>query len=176
MLFTSESVTEGHPDKMADQISDAILDAILAKDKRARVAVETLLTNGICFIAGEVTTKSYADIAEIARKVIRDIGYSGCGFHYQTCGVAIAIKEQSSDIAQGVDNFQKAQNGSAQRGPRKPRCRRSGPNVWFCLPRNTGADASADSFVTSPLPTIGRGTQKRNYQRSAARRKISSHH
>lgn len=106
-LFTSESVTEGHPDKMADQISDAILDAILAKDGRGRVAVETLLTNGICFIAGEVTTEAYVDMAGIARGVIKDIGYDGCGFHHATSGVMIAIKEQSSDIAQGVDSFTK---------------------------------------------------------------------
>ena len=111
-LFTSESVTEGHPDKMADQISDGILDAILDEDDRGRVAVETLLTNGICFIAGEVTTKAYVDMAGIARKVIKEIGYDGCGFHHQTSGVAIAIKEQSSDIAQGVDSFKKKTDGT----------------------------------------------------------------
>jgi S-adenosylmethionine synthetase len=92
---------------MADQISDAILDAILAKDERGRVAVETLLTNGICMIAGEVTTEAYVDMAGIARGVIKEIGYDGCGFHHETSGVMIAIKEQSSDIAQGVDSFTK---------------------------------------------------------------------
>ncbi|MCX6809678.1 MAG: methionine adenosyltransferase [Candidatus Berkelbacteria bacterium] len=110
-LFTSESVTEGHPDKMADQISDAILDALLEKDERSRVAVETLLTNGVCIIAGEVTTDAYVDMAQIARGVIRDIGYDGCGFHHQTSGVMIAIKEQSSDIARGVDSFKKTKDG-----------------------------------------------------------------
>ncbi len=110
-LFTSESVTEGHPDKMADQISDGILDAILEKDPKGRVAVETLLTNGICFIAGEVTTDAYVDMAGIARSIIKEIGYDGCGFHHQTSGVAIAIKEQSSDIAQGVDSFKKTESG-----------------------------------------------------------------
>jgi S-adenosylmethionine synthetase len=106
-LFTSESVTEGHPDKMADQISDAILDAILARDPRGRVACETLLTNGICFVAGEITTKTYVDIPKIAREVIKDIGYldGNCGFHWETSGVAVAIKEQSSDIARGVDSY-----------------------------------------------------------------------
>jgi len=104
-LFTSESVTEGHPDKMADQISDAILDALLEKDEKSRVAVETLLTNGVCIIAGEVTTNAYVDMAKIARGVIKDIGYDGCGFHHETSGVMTAIKEQSSDIAQGVDSF-----------------------------------------------------------------------
>src|SRR3990167_5024554 len=105
-LFTSESVTEGHPDKMADQISDAILDAILKDDPRGRVACETLLTNVICFVAGEITTKTYVDIAKVARSFIQDIGYHGdCGFNYETSGVAVAIKEQSSDIARGVDSF-----------------------------------------------------------------------
>jgi len=106
-LFTSESVAEGHPDKMADQISDAILDAILADDPRGRVACETLLTNGICFIAGEITTKTYVDIPKIARQVIREVGYTDaqCGFCHETSGVAVAIKEQSSDIARGVDSY-----------------------------------------------------------------------
>jgi len=110
-LFTSESVTEGHPDKMADQISDAILDALLEKDKKSRVAVETLLTNGVCIIAGEVTTNAYVDMAKIARGVIKEIGYDGCGFHHETSGVMTAIKEQSSDIAQGVDSFTKDKGG-----------------------------------------------------------------
>lgn len=107
-LFTSESVTEGHPDKMADQISDAILDAILKEDPRGRVACEALLTNGICFVAGEITTKTYVDIPKIARQVIQEIGYheAECGFHWETSGVAVAIKEQSSDIARGVDSFE----------------------------------------------------------------------
>ena len=106
-LFTSESVTEGHPDKLADHISDAILDAILAQDPRGRVACETLLTNGICFVAGEITTKTYVDIPKIAREVIKDVGYldAECGFQWETSGVAVAIKEQSSDIARGVDAF-----------------------------------------------------------------------
>lgn len=110
-LFTSESVTEGHPDKMADQISDAILDALLEKDTRSRVAVETLLTNGVCVVAGEVTTNAYVDMAKIARSVIKEIGYTGNGFHWETSGVMTAIKEQSSDIAQGVDSFVKEKGG-----------------------------------------------------------------
>ena len=110
-LFTSESVTEGHPDKMADQISDAILDALLEKDEKSRVAIETLLTNGVCIIAGEVTTSAYVDMSKIARSVIKDIGYDGCGFHHQTSGILIAIKEQSSDIARGVDSFERDKSG-----------------------------------------------------------------
>ncbi|OQA53038.1 MAG: S-adenosylmethionine synthase [candidate division WS2 bacterium ADurb.Bin280] len=111
-LFTSESVTEGHPDKMADQISDSILDALIEKDLRSRVAVETLLTNGVCIIAGEVTTSAYVDMAKIARDKIKEIGYDGCGFHHETSGVMIAIKEQSSDIARGVDSFKKKADGT----------------------------------------------------------------
>jgi len=113
MLFTSESVTEGHPDKIADQISDAVLDAILAKDPRGRVACETLLTNGICFVAGEITTSAYVDIASIARETIKKIGYdgNGCGFDFEASGVAVAIKEQSSDIAMGVDKHKTSKTG-----------------------------------------------------------------
>ncbi|MCX6807093.1 MAG: methionine adenosyltransferase [Candidatus Berkelbacteria bacterium] len=113
-LFTSESVTEGHPDKMCDQISDAILDAILENDPRGRVACETLLTNGICFVAGEITTKTYVDIPSIARSVIKDVGYTDAkyGFQWETSGVMVAIKEQSSDIARGVDAYrEKDQTG-----------------------------------------------------------------
>ncbi len=112
-LFTSESVTEGHPDKIADQISDAVVDAILAKDPRGRVACETLVTNGICFVAGEITTSCYVDIPAIARGVIKDIGYTNAeyGFHWETSGVQVAIKEQSGDIAAGVDRFTKTKGG-----------------------------------------------------------------
>lgn len=106
-LITSESVTEGHPDKIADQISDAILDEILAKDPKSRVAIETMITNGICIICGEVTTDCYVDMAKIARQTIKNIGYtdSRFGFHWETSGVMVAIKEQSSDIARGVDSY-----------------------------------------------------------------------
>ncbi|MCL5775199.1 MAG: methionine adenosyltransferase [Patescibacteria group bacterium] len=112
-LFSSESVTEGHPDKMADQISDAILDAIIKADPKGRVAVETLLTNGICVVAGEVTTSTYVDISKVARGVIKDIGYTNAeyGFQWETSGVMVAIKEQSSDIAMGVDAFVKGKSG-----------------------------------------------------------------
>ena len=104
-IFTSESVTEGHPDKMADQISDAILDYIIEKDPQARVACETLLSNGFCIIAGELKTTTYAPMQEIARKVIREIGYtdSSYGFDYRSAGVLNGIGEQSTDINQGVD-------------------------------------------------------------------------
>jgi len=104
-FFTSESVTEGHPDKVSDQISDAILDAIIAKDKNARVACETLVTTGLAFVAGEITTSCYVEIPEIVRKTVQEIGYTRAkyGFDYETCAVITSIHEQSSDIAMGVD-------------------------------------------------------------------------
>jgi S-adenosylmethionine synthetase len=104
-LFTSESVTEGHPDKMADQISDSVLDAIMAEDPSGRVACETFVTTGLIVIGGEITTNTYADIPRIARGVVADIGYTRAkyGFDGETCAVLTAIDEQSSDIAQGVD-------------------------------------------------------------------------
>ena len=104
-LFTSESVTEGHPDKIADQISDAVLDALIAQDPMSRVACETLVTTGLAFIAGEITTKAYADLPTIVRETIKDVGYTRAkyGFDYETCAVISAIHEQSPDIAMGVD-------------------------------------------------------------------------
>jgi len=113
--FTSESVTEGHPDKMADQISDSVLDAILAKDPAARVACETMVTTGLCIVAGEITTSAYVDIPSIARETIRGIGYDRESFGYDgnTCGVMVALDEQSPDIAQGVDDSEEVRSGSA---------------------------------------------------------------
>jgi len=104
-LFTSESVTEGHPDKVADQISDAILDDIMAEYPQGRVACETLVTTGLALISGEITTESYADIPKIVRNTVREIGYTDAtfGFDYETCAVLTSIDEQSSDIALGVD-------------------------------------------------------------------------
>jgi S-adenosylmethionine synthetase len=104
-IFTSESVTEGHPDKMADQISDAVLDAVLAQDAAGRVACEVLVTTGICVVAGEITTTCYVDVPKLARSVIRDIGYTDAayGFDAETCGVLNTIQSQSPDIAMGVD-------------------------------------------------------------------------
>jgi S-adenosylmethionine synthetase len=105
-LFTSESVTEGHPDKMADQISDAILDAIIADDPKCRTAIETLLKTGIVVVAGEVTTSTYVEIPDIVREVVKNIGYTRAkyGFDYETCGVITSIGKQSANIAQGVDS------------------------------------------------------------------------
>ena len=104
-LFTSESVTEGHPDKIADQISDGILDAIISKDKQCRVACETILTTGIAFVAGEISTKAYVEIPDIIRDTIQEVGYTDAtwGFDFHTCSVLTSIHQQSGDIAMGVD-------------------------------------------------------------------------
>ena len=112
-FFTSESVTEGHPDKICDQIADAVLDELISKDPKSRVAVEALITNGVIFIAGEVTSDAYVEIPQIARDVIKDIGYTNAeyGFHWETSGVATAIHSQSSDIAKGVDSFKEGKGG-----------------------------------------------------------------
>jgi len=114
-MLTSESVTEGHPDKLCDQISDAILDAIMAKDPYARVACETAVTNGLIIVMGEITTDCYIEIPQIVRAVVRDVGYTHpeYGFDYQSCGVLVSISEQSSDIAMGVDKSLEIKTSSA---------------------------------------------------------------
>jgi S-adenosylmethionine synthetase len=113
--FTSESVTEGHPDKMADQISDSVLDAVLADDPEGRVACETLITTGLVVVAGEITTETYVDIPSLVRSRIREIGYTRAkfGFDAETCGVVVAIDEQSPDIAQGIDHSYEEQHGDS---------------------------------------------------------------
>src|SRR5699024_2896237 len=112
-LFTSESVTEGHPDKIADQISDAILDAIISEDKNARVACETVVNTGLALIVGEITTSTYVDIPKIVRNTVKEIGYTDAkfGYDYKTMSVLTGIDEQSPDIAQGVDNAVESKDG-----------------------------------------------------------------
>jgi S-adenosylmethionine synthetase len=118
-LFTSESVTEGHPDKVADQVSDAVLDAVLADDPGGRVACETLVTTGLVVVAGEVTTSTYVDIPRLVRRTIRDIGYDRAkyGFDADTCGVIVALDEQSPDIAQGVEASYEVQHDPGETDP-----------------------------------------------------------
>jgi S-adenosylmethionine synthetase len=112
-FFTSESVTEGHPDKICDQISDAVLDAIVADDPDARVACDVSVTTGLVIVMGEITTSTYVDIGKLVRYVVRDIGYTRAkyGFDADTCGVIVSIKEQSADIALGVDRALEAKTG-----------------------------------------------------------------
>lgn len=135
-FFTSESVTEGHPDKICDQISDAVLDAILAKDPMARVACETMTSTGLIMIAGEITTNCYVDLDKIARETVREIGYDRAkyGFDCDSCSVLTSLKGQSPDIAQGVNSSLEARNGEADSddtGAGDP-----GYDVRFCLQRN----------------------------------------
>ncbi len=117
-LFTSESVTEGHPDKLCDQVSDAILDELLKQDPRSRVAVETLTTTGIVIVAGEVTTRGYVDVQDTVRQVVRDIGYNKpeYGFDADQCSVLVALHGQSPDIAQGVDELEGREQGAGDQG------------------------------------------------------------
>lgn len=117
-LFTSESVSEGHPDKVADQISDAVLDAIIAEDPKCRVACETLVKTGFAMIAGEITTSTYADMPTIVRQTIKEIGYnsSAMGFDWETCGVQTAIEKQSPEIAMGVDREDPEEQGAGDQG------------------------------------------------------------
>ncbi len=130
-LFTSESVSMGHPDKLADQISDGILDALLAQDPLSRVACETLVTTGLALIAGEITTNAAINYAEVVRDVIRDVGYTSedLGISADTCAVMVSIDKQSPDIAMGG---------------RQRRRRRPGPDVRLRLQRHAGVHAAAD--------------------------------
>ena len=117
-LFTSESVTEGHPDKLADQISDSVLDAMLKDDKHSRVACETLVTTGMVVVAGEITTKTYVDIPEIVRSTVKDVGYTDAamGFDYHSCSVITSLDKQSPDIAMGVDEKEGREQGAGDQG------------------------------------------------------------
>ena len=146
-LFTSESVTEGHPDKVADQISDGVLDAVLRDDPMGRVACETLVNTGLVVVSGEITTTTYVDIPEVARETIKRIGYTNAefGFDYHTCAVINAIDKQSPDIAQGVDQAYETRQGTeGRRCARRRRRGRSGDDVRVRVERDRGADAAAD--------------------------------
>src|SRR5512146_2302199 len=116
--FTSESVTEGHPDKVCDQVSDAILDGILEQDKKARVACEALAKTGMVVVAGEITTTAYVDMPKVVRQTIKEIGYnhSSMGFDWETCAVLTAIEQQSPDIAMGVDEKDSKEQGAGDQG------------------------------------------------------------
>ena len=145
--FTSESVTEGHPDKMADQISDAVLDAILDVDPKGRVACETMVTTGLAIVAGEITTDAYVEIPKIVRETIVGIGYDreSYGFDGNTCGVMTSIDPQSPNIAQGVDTAYETRAGtSRRRHPQQPGRRRPGDDVRLRVRRDRRPHAAAD--------------------------------
>ena len=162
--FTSESVTEGHPDKMADQISDSILDAILDQDPMARVACETMVTTGLAIVAGEITTTAYVEIPKIVRETINGIGYDreSVGFDGNTCGVITSIDPQSPDIAQGVDTAFETRTGVVRRGrPQQPGRRRPGDDVRLRLRRDRRPHAAADLAGPPAGRAPGRGPQGR---------------
>ena len=117
-IFTSESVSEGHPDKVSDQISDAVLDALLEQDSKSRVACETLVKTGMVMLAGEITTSAWVDMEALVRKTVKDIGYDNpeCGFDGNTCAVLTGIGKQSSDIAMGVDESSNREQGAGDQG------------------------------------------------------------
>ena len=173
-LFTSESVTEGHPDKMCDQISDAILDAILRDDPDARVACETATTTGLVLVLGEITTDTYIDFQSVVRDTVRDIGYTRAdyGFDYQTCGTLVSVKGQSPDIAQGVDA---ALEGPRRRVRQRARRRRPGDDVRVRLPRDAGAHAAPDRAGAPDGAAARRVPQVRAAPLPAARRQDPDH-
>ena len=177
-LFTSESVTEGHPDKIADQISDGVLDAVLTDDPYGRVACETLVNTGLVVVSGEISTDTYVDIQEIARETIRKIGYTDAdlGFSADSCAVINAIDKQSPDIAQGVDDGARAAHRPRRRRRARRRRRgRPGNDVRLRDPRDAGADAAADLARAQARPPAGRGPQGRGRPVPAPRRQDPGH-
>ena len=162
--FTSESVTEGHPDKMADQISDSVLDALLAEDPDSRVACETLLTTGLVLVAGEITTTTYVDIPKLVRKTVLDIGYDddAYGIDGNTCGVIVSLDEQSPNIGQGVDNAFEVRSRDRRGGPaQRPGRRRPGNDVRLRLRRDARPDAPAHLAGPPARPAAGPGAPGR---------------
>ena len=175
--FTSESVTEGHPDKIADQISDVVLDAVLAEDPLGRVACETLITTGLVVVAGEISTHARLDVAKLVRERIRQIGYTRAkyGFDADTCGIMVTLDEQSQDIAQGVDaSFEAQQRGAGD--PLDSRRRgRPGNDVRLRGQRVGRAHAAADRARAPPRPPALRGAQGRDARLPPARRQDPGH-
>ena len=169
--FTSESVTEGHPDKIADQVSDSVLDAVLADDPDGRVACETLVTTGLVVVAGEITTETYVDIPRLVRDRIREIGYDRAkyGFDADTCGVIVAIDEQSPDIAQGVDESYERQHGDDDPLDRVG-AGDQGMMFGYATRRDGRADAAADHARAQAHEAARRGAQGGRPPVPAARR------
>ena len=176
-LFTSESVTEGHPDKICDQISDSILDALLAEDPQSRVAVETLVTTGLVHVAGEVTTEAYVEIPPIVRKRITEIGYdsSDVWFDGRSCGVEISIGGQSPDIAQGVDDAFETRERVQPRRVRPAGRRRPGHHVRLRHPRDPRADADPDLDRPPARRAARRRAQVRRTRLPPSRRQDPGH-
>ena len=167
-LFTSESVTEGHPDKIADQISDTILDAALVEDPDSRVACETLVTTGLVIVAGEITTTTYVDIPTVVRRKISEIGYTRAkfGFDNETCGVMVTIDPQSADIAQGVDRALETRDDEELN---EIGAGDQGMMFGYACSETEEFDATADHPRSLPHPATFRGPQERGPALPAAR-------
>ena len=167
--FTSESVTEGHPDKMADQISDSVLDALLTDDPDSRVACETLLTTGLVLVAGEITTSTYVDIPKLVRQTVLDIGYDddAYGIDGRTCGVIVSLDEQSPDIGQGVDNAFEVRAGTGGEDLlERPGRRRPGDDVRLRLRRDPRPHAPPHLAGPPAGPAAGPGPPGRRASRT----------
>ena len=156
-VFSSESVTEGHPDKIADAISDAVLDAALANDRYSRVACETLITTGMVVLAGEITTSQRLDYTQLVRDTVNRIGYDDAsyGFDGHSCAVLVALDKQSPDIAQGVDRALEGRSGDCERRVRPIRRRRPGNDVRLRQRRDSRVDADANRAGTPTFPPTG---------------------
>src|SRR3954470_13452145 len=172
-LFSSESVTEGHPDKLADQISDAVLDAMLEQDAHSRVVCETLVTTGVVFVSGEITlAKGWVDIPSVVRRTITEVGYTDAkfGLDGETCGVVTAIQEQSADIAVGVDHALEQRQDHSSDDLDHLGAGDQGHDVRLRLPRHRRADADADRDGPSPVEATVRRPQSGRRSVSAPRR------
>ena len=177
-LFTSESVTEGHPDKVADQISDGVLDAVLRDDPMGRVACETLVNTGLVVVSGEISTDTYVDIQQVARETIRGIGYTDAdlGFSADSAAVINAIDKQSPDIAQGVDTALEARTDPADDDELDVAgAGDQGMMFGYASARDAGAHAAADLARPQAGPPPGRGSQGRRDPLPAARRQDAGH-
>ena len=177
-LFSSESVTEGHPDKLADQLSDAVLDAMLTVDPNSRVACESLVTTGLVIVAGEITSDAWIDIPSVVRRTVTEVGYTDAkfGLDGETCGVLTAIQDQSPDIARGVEDATEHREGHSQDELDQLGAGRPRDDVRLRVPRDRRADAAADRHGAPARPAPRRRPQSGRRSVSATRRQGDGQH